>query len=80
MGGDWQEETDLWIPRAFELELLSWGLGTPLVSCTTLTLEAESKCVVVEGSGVACGHFLGRGCITFISSQRGLVPPKTENH
>ena len=66
----------MWILRAFELELLSWGLGTLLVSCTTLTLEAESKRVVVEGSGVACRHFLGRGCITFMRFSKGTCPPQ----
>ena len=36
--------------RTFVLELLIWGLGTPRVSCTALSLEAELKSVcVVEG-------------------------------
>lgn len=41
--------------RTFVLELLIWGLGTPRVSCTALSLEAELKsvCVCSGGMGVA---------------------------
>lgn len=56
------EEDASRVLRTFVLELLIWGLGTPRVSCTALSLEAELKSgVCSEGWGLPKNIFWKEG-------------------